>query len=83
MAPPEPDSQESLSVQTTFVQLMLDHAAKRPQGAALREKEYGIWQTTTWSELAQVVRAMACGLAAAARSGRATDPTRGRAQNGS
>jgi long-chain acyl-CoA synthetase len=52
-------------VQTTFVQLMLDHAAKRPQGAALREKEYGIWQTTTWSELAQEVRALACGLAAA------------------
>ena len=52
-------------MQTTFVQLMLDHAAKRPQGAALREKEYGIWQTTTWSELAQEVRAMACGLAAA------------------
>ncbi|TDM06784.1 MAG: long-chain fatty acid--CoA ligase [Ideonella sp. MAG2] len=52
-------------MQTTFVQLMLDHAAKRPQAAALREKEYGIWQTTTWSELAQEVRAMACGLAAA------------------
>jgi long-chain acyl-CoA synthetase len=52
-------------VQTTFVRLMLDHAAKRPQAAALREKEYGIWQTTTWALLAERVRHLACGLAAA------------------
>ena len=50
---------------TTFPQLMLEHAAQRPQAAALREKEYGIWQTTTWAELAQLVRALACGLASA------------------
>ena len=49
----------------TFPRLLLDHAEKRPQAAALREKEYGIWQTTTWSQLAQLVRAMACGFAAA------------------
>lgn len=52
-------------MQTTFVRLMLDHAAKRPSAAALREKEYGIWQTTTWAELAERVRFLACGLAAA------------------
>ncbi|MBT9598578.1 MAG: AMP-binding protein [Vitreoscilla sp.] len=52
-------------MQTTFVRLMLDHAAKRPTAAALREKEYGIWQTTTWGDLAQRVRHLACGLAAA------------------
>ena len=44
---------------------MLDHAARRPQAAALREKVYGIWQTTSWSELALLVRHMACGLAEA------------------
>jgi len=44
---------------------MLDHAATRPQAAALREKVYGIWQTTTWNALAQLVRQMACGLHAA------------------
>ena len=44
---------------------MLNHAAERPQAAALREKEYGIWQTTTWGELAQLVRDLAGGLAAA------------------
>jgi long-chain acyl-CoA synthetase len=52
-------------VQTTFPRLMLDHAKQRPDAPALREKVYGIWQTTTWAELAQLVRSLACGLAAA------------------
>ncbi|MDP1646852.1 MAG: AMP-binding protein [Rubrivivax sp.] len=49
-------------MQTTFPRLMLDHAKQRPQAPALREKVYGIWQTTTWAELAQLVRDIACGL---------------------
>ena len=28
----------------------------------MREKEYGIWQTTTWQQLATMVENMACGL---------------------
>jgi long-chain acyl-CoA synthetase len=44
---------------------MLDHAKQRPNAPALREKVYGIWQTTTWAELAALVRSFACGLAAA------------------
>ena len=28
----------------------------------MREKEYGIWQTTTWSAMAALVEAIACGL---------------------
>jgi long-chain acyl-CoA synthetase len=52
-------------VTTTFPRLLLDHARKRPGAAALREKEYGIWQTLTWGELARMVRSLACGLAAA------------------
>jgi long-chain acyl-CoA synthetase len=52
-------------VQTTFPRLLLDHAAQRPRAAALREKEFGIWQTLTWSELAELVKHMAGGLAAA------------------
>ncbi|MBL8289354.1 MAG: AMP-binding protein [Rubrivivax sp.] len=52
-------------MQTTFPRLMLEHAAKRPAAAALREKVYGIWQTTTWAELAAEARALACGLAEA------------------
>ena len=50
-------------MQTTFPRLLLDHAAKRPDAPALREKEYGIWQTITWSELALLVRRLACGMA--------------------
>ena len=50
---------------TTFPQLMLEHAAQRPQAPALREKEYGIWQSLTWSGLSTLVRHLACGLAQA------------------
>ncbi len=50
---------------STFVQLLLEHAAQRPHAPALREKEYGIWQTTTWSALAALVKDLAGGLAAA------------------
>jgi len=46
----------------TFPRLMLDHAKARPHAPALREKVYGIWQTTTWSELAVLVRHLACGM---------------------
>ncbi|HWH84659.1 MAG TPA: AMP-binding protein [Burkholderiaceae bacterium] len=50
---------------TTFTRLLLDHAARRPAAAALREKEYGIWQTLSWGALATLVRELACGLAGA------------------
>ena len=46
----------------TFPQLLLEHAAKRPQAPAMREKEYGIWQTTTWQAMAEKVRQIAAGL---------------------
>ena len=49
-------------METTFPRLMLEHARQRPDAPALREKAYGIWQTTTWAELARLVEALACGL---------------------
>jgi long-chain acyl-CoA synthetase len=52
-------------MQTTFARLLLKHAAERPQDAAMREKEYGIWQGLTWSELVKMVEHLACGLHAA------------------
>ena len=52
-------------MQTTFPRLMLEHATQRPAAAALREKVYGIWQTLTWAQLAELVRGIAGGLAAA------------------
>ncbi len=50
---------------STFARLLLEHAAQRPEAPALREKVYGIWQTTTWSALAVQVRELAHGLAQA------------------
>ena len=51
-------------MRTTFPHLLLQHAAERPDAPALREKEYGIWQTWSWADTARTVRHMACGLAA-------------------
>ena len=50
---------------TTFPKLLLQHAASRPHDAALREKEYGIWQTYHWRELATLVSHIAAGLSQA------------------
>ena len=47
----------------TFPRFLLDHARVRPNLPASREKSMGIWQTWTWGEVAEQVRAMACGLA--------------------
>ena len=48
----------------TFPRLLMQHAQTRPGRPAFREKYLGIWQTTTWSQVAEEVRALACGLAA-------------------
>ncbi len=47
---------------TTFPRLLLKHASERPTAPAMREKEYGIWQTTSWSALADMVKSLAAGL---------------------
>ncbi len=47
---------------STFPQLLLKHASERPSAPAIREKEYGIWQTLTWSDLAEMVKKIAAGL---------------------
>jgi long-chain acyl-CoA synthetase len=52
-------------MQSTFPRLLLEHAKARPDAPALREKEYGIWQTLSWQQLAALVRRLANGLAAA------------------
>ena len=44
---------------TTFPRLLLKHAAERPTAPAMREKEYGIWQTLTWSQLADMAQGLA------------------------
>jgi len=49
---------------TTFPRWLLAHAQQRPDHPAYREKDLGIWQTYSWAQAAQQVRALACGLAA-------------------
>jgi long-chain acyl-CoA synthetase len=48
----------------TFPRLILHHAITRPNAPAIREKSLGIWQTWTWLDVADRVRALACGLSA-------------------
>jgi len=48
----------------TFPRLLFHHARTRGEAPAMREKDLGIWQTWTWSGVAERVRALACGLAA-------------------
>jgi len=48
----------------TFPKLLMHHARVRPARPAIREKDLGIWQTWTWREFADEVRALAAALAA-------------------
>ena len=50
--------------QDTFPKLLLEHAASRGTHPAMREKEFGIWQTWNWRQVRDEIRSMACGLAA-------------------
>ncbi len=44
--------------------VLLHNAATRGARPAIREKDFGIWQTWTWADVLEEVRALACGLAA-------------------
>ena len=48
----------------TFPKLLLDNAKRRGNRPAMREKEFGIWQSWTWAQAAEQVRDLALGLAA-------------------
>ena len=48
----------------TFPKLLLDHARLRPDRPANREKDYGVWQSWSWAQVAAEVEALACGLSA-------------------
>jgi long-chain acyl-CoA synthetase len=47
----------------TFPRWLLTHAQVRPAKPAFREKYLGIWQSWTWAQVSDEVRALACGLA--------------------
>jgi long-chain acyl-CoA synthetase len=48
----------------TFPRRLLEHGRVRPDHPAFREKNFGIWQTWSWAQVNDEVRALACGLAA-------------------
>lgn len=48
----------------SFPRRLLKNAQANGATTALREKDLGIWQTWTWRQVADEVRALACGLAA-------------------
>ncbi|MCB1763950.1 MAG: AMP-binding protein, partial [Gammaproteobacteria bacterium] len=48
----------------TFPRLLLHHARVRGDKIAMREKDLGIWQAWNWQQVAEEVKALACGLAA-------------------
>ena len=50
------------AVTGTLPGLLAQHAASRPDGVALREKEFGIWQEVTWAEYLARVRGFSLGL---------------------
>ncbi|HXD05747.1 MAG TPA: AMP-binding protein [Burkholderiaceae bacterium] len=50
---------------STFPRLLLEHARRRPDAPALREKDFGIWQALTWGQVAALVQDLAGGFAAA------------------
>jgi long-chain acyl-CoA synthetase len=50
------------AMQTTFPRLLQKHASERPNAPAMREKEYGIWQSLSWVDLSAMVQQLAAGL---------------------
>lgn len=46
----------------TFPQYLVHNAERFPDRAAMRFKEFGIWQTWTWTEVHEQVRALSVGL---------------------
>ena len=48
----------------TFPKLLLRNASLFADVPSIREKEFGIWQTWTWAQVADEIKAFASGLAA-------------------
>ena len=47
----------------TFPKLLAERARTSPDRPAYREKEYGIWQSHSWRQVAAEIRLFAAGLA--------------------
>src|SRR5579863_8647206 len=46
----------------TFPKMLLAHARERGTRPAMREKDYGIWQSWSWRQIEEEVAALAAGL---------------------
>ena len=55
---------DAMAAPDTFPKLLSLNARRFANRHAAREKEYGIWQAWTWSELESEIEGLACGLAA-------------------
>ena len=60
---------EATPVNETLPGLLARHAVSHPDGVALREKEFGIWQEITWADYLGRVRAFSLGLSELGSSG--------------
>ena len=54
---------DTLKVLDTFPKLLQDQASRLPDKPAIREKDFGIWQTWSWRQVDQEVRLLTGGLA--------------------
>ena len=59
-----PSTQWDLNPHTTLPRLLALNAQHHPQVVALREKDFGIWQETTWAQWLERVLGFAAGLEA-------------------
>jgi long-chain acyl-CoA synthetase len=57
----DPSSPAAQAVDT-FPRLLLGHARVQPFETCMREKDLGIWQSWSWAQVAEEVRALALGL---------------------
>jgi len=62
-AQPQPGAAHAGALDT-FPKLLLDNAHRFARRPAIREKDYGIWQSWTWAEVAEQIRDIALGFAA-------------------
>ena len=56
------DAEQSQRALDTFPKLLIDNARRIGDRPAIREKDYGIWQAWTWSEMKSEIAAMTAGL---------------------
>ena len=54
---------DTTSLVDTFPKLLLMNAVRRGNRPAMREKEFGIWNTWTWSQVLEEIRPFSIGLA--------------------